>query len=89
MDTSSWKGHVNGILYGIQFDRALDDTVVTRVADGVTGGLYPGDRTATLNALDQALGYPGPLNDEVETHHSEENIRAFLGRLSTVLTGRG
>ena len=41
MGTSSWKGHVNGILYGIQFDRALDDTVVTRVDDGVTSGLYP------------------------------------------------
>lgn len=42
MGTDSWKGHVNGILYGVQFDRVLDDTVVTRVADGVTAGLYPG-----------------------------------------------
>ena len=66
MGTDSWKGHVNGILYGIQFDRALDDTVVTRVADGVTGGLYPGDRAETLEALDHALRYPGPLNDQTE-----------------------
>ncbi|MGW3603179.1 hypothetical protein [Micromonospora sp. NPDC005161] len=89
MGTDSWKGHVNGILYGIQFDRALDDTVVTRVADGVVGGLYPGDRAETLDALDQALRYSGPLNDQAETHHSEENIRAFLGRLSTALSARG
>ncbi|WP_406077545.1 hypothetical protein [Micromonospora sp. NBC_00858] len=84
----SWKGHVNGILYGIQFDQTLDDTVVTRVADGVTGSLYPGDRIETLDALDQALRHPGPLNDEAETHHSEENIRAFLTHLSTALTAR-
>ncbi|SIN31730.1 hypothetical protein [Micromonospora cremea] len=89
METNSWKGHVNGILYGIQFDQALDDTVVTRVADGVLGGLYPGDRAETLDALDQALRYSGPLNDQAETHHSEESIRAFLGRLSTVLSTRG
>ncbi|MEH1166322.1 hypothetical protein V6V47_13130 [Micromonospora sp. CPCC 205539] len=85
MGTSSWKGHVNGLLYGIQFDRTLDDAVVIRVADGVIGGLYPGDRAETLNALEQALRFPGPLNDQAETHHSEEAIRAFLGRLSSAL----
>ncbi|WP_158630818.1 hypothetical protein [Micromonospora inaquosa] len=47
MGMDTWKGHVNGILYGVQFDQALDGTVVTRVADGVTTGLYPGDRAET------------------------------------------
>ena len=85
MGTDSWKGHVNGILYGIQFDRALDDSVVTRVADGVGAGLYPGDRAETRDALDQALAYSGPLNDQAETHHSEDDIRAFFRRLSAAL----
>ncbi|MGN9779613.1 hypothetical protein ACTMS0_28240 [Micromonospora sp. H33] len=88
MGMDNWKGHVNGILYGIQFDRALDDAVVTRVADGVVGGLYPGDRAETLDALTQALRYPGPLNDQVEAPHSEESIRAFLGKLSAALAAR-
>ncbi|MEU7917940.1 hypothetical protein [Micromonospora zamorensis] len=88
MGTDSWKGHVNGILYGIQFDRALDDTVVTRVADGVVRGLYPGGRAETLDALEQALRYSGPLNDQAETHHSEESIREFLSRLVTALNAR-
>ncbi|MER7590262.1 hypothetical protein ABTW72_22265 [Micromonospora sp. NPDC127501] len=85
MGTDSWKGHVNGILYGIQFDRVLDDSVVTRVVDGVTAGLYPGDRAETRDALDQALRYSGPLNDQAETHHSEDEIRSFFRRLCAAL----
>ncbi|MFY1619059.1 hypothetical protein [Micromonospora sp. WMMD736] len=85
MGTDSWKGHVNGILYAVQFDSALDEAVVTRVADGVAAGHYPGDRAGTRDALDQALRYPGPLNDQAETHHSEDDIRAFLRRLSAAL----
>ncbi|MGC4745495.1 hypothetical protein ACLQ28_07515 [Micromonospora sp. DT201] len=88
MGTDSWMGRINGILYGIQFDQDLDDTVVARVADGVLGGVYPGDRAEMLDALDQALRYAGPLNDEIETHHSEQSIRAFLNQLSAVLTAR-
>ncbi|MDG4825399.1 hypothetical protein O7635_26430 [Asanoa sp. WMMD1127] len=86
--SDNWKGHVNGILYGIQFDRTLDDAVVGRVADGVLGGLYPGDRAETLAALTEALRYQGPLNDQVEAPHTEESIRDFLGRLSTALAAR-
>lgn len=85
MGTDNWKGHVNGILYGVQFDRALDDAVVTRVADGVAAGLYPGDRAETRDALDQALLYSGPLNDQAETPHSEDDIRSFFRRLSAAL----
>ncbi|MEU7608301.1 hypothetical protein [Micromonospora sp. NPDC049204] len=81
-----WKSHVNGILYGVQFDQVLDDAVVTRVADGVTAGLYPGDRAETREALGQALRCPGPLNDQAETRHSEESIRSFLHQLSAALT---
>ncbi|MFF0466953.1 hypothetical protein ACFYPX_05850 [Micromonospora zamorensis] len=85
MGADSWKGHVNGILYGVQFDRTLDDSVVSRVADGVAAGLYQGDRAETRDALVQALRYPGPLNDQAETHHSEDDIRTFLHRLATAL----
>ncbi|MFG3553519.1 hypothetical protein ACGGAQ_03940 [Micromonospora sp. NPDC047557] len=85
MGTDSWKGHVNGILYGVQFDRSLDDSVVKRVADGVAAGLYPGGRAETRDALEQALLYSGPLNDQAETHHSEDDIRAFFRRLSAAL----
>lgn len=85
MGTDSWMGHVNGILYGIQFDRVLDDSVVARVVDGVTAGLYPGDRAETRDALDQALRYSGPLNDQAETHHGEDEIRSFFHRLSAAL----
>ena len=84
----NWKGHINGILYGIQFDRTLDDDVVARVADGVVGGLYVGERAGTLDALDEALRYSGPLNDQIKTPHSEENIRDFLARLAEVLDAR-
>ncbi|WP_433266317.1 hypothetical protein ACQPWR_02855 [Micromonospora vinacea] len=86
MSTDRWKGRVNGILYGVQFDQVLDDTVVARVAGGVVDGLYPGNRAEMLEALDQALRYPGPLNDEIETHHGEDHIRAFLHQLSAALT---
>ncbi|MET7371263.1 hypothetical protein [Micromonospora arida] len=85
MGPDSWKGHVNGILYGVQFDRTLDDSVATRVVDGVTAGLYPGDRAQTRDALNQALRYSGPLNDQAETHHSEDEIRSFFRRLSAAL----
>ncbi|MEU8180021.1 hypothetical protein AB0B85_02295 [Micromonospora sp. NPDC049044] len=85
MTTDQWKGYINGILYGVQFDRTLDDAVVTRVAAGVAAGLYPGDRAETLDALDQALRSEIPLNDEIETPHSEESIRTFLRNLSTAL----
>ncbi|MFF0150067.1 hypothetical protein [Micromonospora sp. NPDC005203] len=83
-----WKGHINGILYGVQFDRALDDSVVARVAGDVTDGRYPGDRATTLDALEQALRSTIPLNDEIETPHSEESIRTFLRQLATALRER-
>ncbi|MFG1883511.1 hypothetical protein [Micromonospora sp. NPDC049102] len=85
MSADRWKGHVNGILYGVQFDRSLDDAVVTRVVEGVAAGLYPGDRAETRDALDQALPYEGPLNDQAGTPHSEDDIRAFFRRLSAAL----
>lgn len=83
-----WKGYVNGILYGIQFDRTLDDAAVDRVADGVVRGLYPGDRTQTMVALSEALRHEGPLNDQIEAPHTEESIRVFLGKLSAALAAR-
>ncbi|MGC4810727.1 hypothetical protein ACLQ29_09395 [Micromonospora sp. DT228] len=85
MATDLWKGHINGILYGIQFEQVLDDSVVAWVASGVVDGRYPGDRTATLDALDQALRSGVPLNDEIETRHSEESIRTFLQHLASAL----
>ncbi|WP_330439619.1 hypothetical protein OHB44_03715 [Micromonospora sp. NBC_00821] len=85
MGTDSWRGHVNGILYGVQFDRTLDDSVVTRVVDGVAAGLYPGDRAETRDALVHALRYSGPLNEQAGTHHSEDDLIEFLRRLSTAL----
>ncbi|MET8525411.1 hypothetical protein [Micromonospora sp. NPDC005172] len=85
MSADRWKGHVDGILYGVQFDRSLDDAVVTRVAEGVAGGLYPGDRAETRDAIDQALLHEGPLDDQAGTPHGEDEIRAFLGRLSAAL----
>ncbi|MEU7585662.1 hypothetical protein AB0A95_05100 [Micromonospora sp. NPDC049230] len=88
MATDLWKGHINGILYGIQFEQVLDDSVVAWVASGVIEGRYPGDRAATLDALDQALRSEVPLNDAIETRHSEESIRAFLQGLSTALRSR-
>jgi len=89
MASGEWKGYVNGILYGIQFDRTLDDAAVDRVADGVLHGLYPGDRAQTTAALNEALRHEGPLNDEIEAPHTEESIRVFLGRLSAALAARG
>ncbi|MFG2047445.1 hypothetical protein ACGFIW_08460 [Micromonospora sp. NPDC048935] len=88
MATDLWKGHINGILYGIQFEQVLDDSVVAWVARGVVEGRYPGDRTATLDALDRALRSEVPLNDEMGTRHGEESIRTFLQRLSTALQSR-
>jgi hypothetical protein len=88
MTTGAWKGHINGLLYGIQFDRVLDDTVVTRVADGVVNGVYPGNRAVTLDAVNEALRSSGPLNDVMQTPHSEPSIRDFLGKLSAALAAR-
>ncbi|TWJ20530.1 DivIVA domain-containing protein [Micromonospora endolithica] len=88
MGTYRWKGRVNGILYGIQFDRVLDDGTVTRVADHVVRGLYPGRPAEVRDALTQALRYEGPLNDEMRVPHTEESIRAFLDRLAAALAAR-
>ena len=88
MTMPNWKGHVNGILYGIQFDPTLTDEVVARVADGVMGGMYPGDRVETLEAVNAALAQPGPLNDQMEISQSEETIREFLGKLAADLAAR-
>jgi hypothetical protein len=77
-----WRGLVNAVLYTVQFDRALDDETVDRVArlllENPLLGLTPEQEYA---ALAEALRSGEPLTGDIPQPHSEEAVRDFLARL--------
>jgi hypothetical protein len=77
-----WRGRVNELLYGLLFERQLDDAVVERVARLVlTGDVLPSGAAAYDLAIRQGLAQPDDLNGQTGTPHSEAEVRTFLGQL--------
>jgi hypothetical protein len=85
----NWRGGVNGILYAVQFDRELNDTVVQKIVTMIRkDDVLPGGATRFAAAIHEALAQDGPLNDVIETAHSEVDIRAFLAKVRASLAER-
>jgi hypothetical protein len=84
-----WRGAVNGILYAVQFDQKLDDTVIEGIVTMIRNEkMIAGGPVFFAAAIEQALGQGVPLNDVIETPHSEASIRAFLEEIRIRLTSR-
>ena len=82
-DPRTWAGRINEILYGLLFKTHLDDAVVEQMTRSMIERRSFGDGPAVYaEAIPHALAYSGPLNDEIETPHSEGQIREFLARLA-------
>lgn len=89
MSDGDWKGVVNQILFGVMFTPQLDGTAADQMAAAMVERRYFGDGPAVYaDAVEQALRYTGPLTDEIDTPHSEELFRAFLGQLAARLEAR-
>ena len=79
---TSWRTDINGILYTVQFASELDTSQAQRVADMILQGTAIGGGAALFRAsIDQALAQPDALNDDIQTPHTEQQIRAFLAEL--------
>ena len=84
--SGEWKGVVNQILYGLIFTPKLDETTAAKMATAMVERRYFGDGPEVYaDAIAQALPYHGPLTDEIDTPHSEEQFRAFLHWLGSHL----
>lgn len=81
-----------GVLYGVQFDRHLDEKAVARIAqfflEGPSGPLFGGSLgnltpQEGYTALVEALGLSVKLTEllPLPVHHSEQQFRDFLQRL--------
>jgi hypothetical protein len=78
-----WRGPVNQILYCLLFTGDLDATVVDGIAQAMVARSYLIEGPAAYaEAISGALAFDGLLNEEIETPHSEEQIRSFLSRLA-------
>lgn len=81
-----WRGPINQILYGIQFTRELDGTQASQIAEAMAARRYFRDGPQVyLQAIRSSRTYTGPLNDEIETPHSESAIRSFLALVADQL----
>ncbi|CCH16214.1 hypothetical protein [Micromonospora lupini] len=89
MDSPDWKGVTNQILYGLMFTPQLDDSSASQMATAMAERRYFGDGPAVYaDAIARAQRYAGPLTDEIETPHSEQDFRDFLRRLAGELDER-
>jgi hypothetical protein len=81
-----WRGPINQILYGIQFTSTLDSTMASQMAEAMVARRYFRDGPQLyLQAIRSSRTYAGPLNDEIETPHSEDAIRSFLALVADQL----
>lgn len=81
-----WRGEINRLLYGLMFERTLDDRLVDTAAKGLLHGQVRGsDPQAYQDAIRQALATDATLSDTFETPHGEAEFRDFLRRLAARL----
>lgn len=84
METSleSWRGAVNGVLYGVQFEEKLTNELASRMAPGLIRKPLAG-RTAEgqYAELDTAVNVGTDLTKLIPDAHSEEKFRNFLSLL--------
>ncbi|MBO0795219.1 MAG: hypothetical protein J2P36_30350, partial [Ktedonobacteraceae bacterium] len=77
-----WHGVNNAVLYCVQFDRELDESVLNRIArmmlDQPFGGLTHEEEYA---ALGEALRSDARLTELIPDCHGEQEFRDFLQRL--------
>jgi hypothetical protein len=82
MSEIEWRGRINQILYGLIYTPALDDQVATQMAEAMQSGRYFLDGAQTYReAITAALDSDATISDGIDTPHSEEQFRSFLGRL--------
>ncbi|GEM31564.1 hypothetical protein NN3_25710 [Nocardia neocaledoniensis NBRC 108232] len=81
-NVSYWRPVVNTILYSIQFERALDDRVVDRIAHTLVtqplATLVPEDE---YGALVEGIATREPIPTLIQLPHPEAELREFLGRV--------
>jgi hypothetical protein len=74
-----WAGPINGILYGLIFQRQLDESLADAMARAMLQRRSWGnDPNEFVEAIPQALAWPGRLVDALDTPHTEEQFRAYL-----------
>jgi hypothetical protein len=77
-----WRGAVNGVLYVVQFEPALDDGVVGLTADQlVARPMFDQPVQQTVDQLRAALASGEQLTGAIPVPHDEAAVRDFLGRL--------
>ena len=78
----SWRGFVNGVLYGVQFQEKLDDELATREAQQLVNdpimNLAPEEEYA---ALVEAVEVGTDLTALIPEPHSEQAFREFLTKV--------
>lgn len=80
--TQGRKGTSNAVLYSIQFERELDDTIVDRIARAVVEQpLWDLDPEQEYRDLSLALRSRARLTSLIPEPHGEEEYRDFLRRL--------
>jgi hypothetical protein len=82
MTGEQWRGVTNAVLYSVQFDRELGDSVAARIArsllENTPLGLTP---EAAYDALAQASRSAEPLTGDIPQPHGDQEFRDFLRRL--------
>ena len=74
-----WRGAVNGVLYGAQFQEELTSDLAARIAPGLIQKPLAGlTAEQQLTALSAAAESGNGLTDLIPEAHSEEDFRAFL-----------
>jgi hypothetical protein len=80
--TDSWRGFVNGVLYKVQFTRALDDEaadwLATDLIEKPLGRFTPEQEYA---ALAEALRSADSVTGDMPQPHGEQEMREFLQRV--------
>lgn len=83
---TSWRGHVNSVLYGLIFRDRLDEGFAARTARGMVDiQVFPAGPAVYYEAFGLALSSEETLTDTVETPHEEPAFREFLAQVMTEL----
>lgn len=86
LGASKWKGTVNALLYAIQFRPVLDAEEVNDIAEKIIDGqVLSGGAARYAGAIHGALAQDGPIDDVIETPHSDAALRAFLAQVQHLL----